>query len=78
MWKDISKELPSLLRIKIPRKVKCFTWQVLHGHTNDGLACDEVALGPFCCILCWKVKEDFDHIFWLCDFVRVVWIFLGY
>ena len=56
-----------LWRIKIPKKAKFFTWQVLLGHVNiiDRLLRNKFLLmGPSCCILYQKVKEDLDHILW--------------
>ena len=28
---------------------------------------------PFCSMLCRKAEEDLDHLFWECQFARVVW-----
>lgn len=64
-----------LWKIKFSRKVKFFTWQVLHGHTNmmDRLAWKLLSLvGSFCCILYRKAEKDMDHILGHCDFVRAV------
>ena len=30
-------------------------------------------VGPFCCMMCRKVEEDLDYLFWDCQFARVVW-----
>lgn len=30
-------------------------------------------VGPFYCILCWKVEEDLDQLLWGCEFARSVW-----
>lgn len=50
-------------RIKVPRKAKFFTWQVLHGRANtlDTLGRKVPLLfGPFGSIVCLKVEEDLD------------------
>lgn len=64
-------------RIKVPRKVRFFIWQVLHDHANtvDRLVRKlSLLVGPFCCILCWKAEEDLDHVLWRCEFACCVWI----
>lgn len=67
-WTILSSiHLSSLLRIKIPKKVKFFTWQVLHGRvkTLDRLLRKLPSLvGLFCYNLCWKAKESWDNFFW--------------
>lgn len=65
----------SLWRIKILRKVKFFTWQVIYGRSNimDQFARKLLLVGPFCCILRWKMEEDLDHILWTCEFVTSGW-----
>ena len=50
--------------------------QVLHGHANtmDRFVRKIPSLvGPFCCIFCWKVEEDLDHILWRCDLASIIW-----
>ena len=56
-------------RIKIPKKVRFFIWQVLLGCVNtfDRLVRRRTSLmGFLCCILCRKAEEDLDHLFWGC------------
>lgn len=55
-------------RIKIPKKIKFFIWQISLGQVNtlDRLAMTSL-MGSFCCILCWKVEEDLDHLLWNCQ-----------
>lgn len=63
-------------RIKVPRKVKIFSWLVLHGRlgTLDRLSRNFPSLiGPFCCILCWKANEDLDHVLWQFEMTSYVW-----
>lgn len=62
-----------LWRIKIRKKVKFFTRQVLLGRVNtmDRLLRKKSSLmGPFCCILCQKAEEDLGHLLWSCQFAR--------
>ena len=52
-------------RIKIPKKVRFFIWQVLLGRVNtlDRLVRGRTSfVGLFCCILCRKAEEDLDHL----------------
>lgn len=56
-------------RIKIPRKLRFYTWLVLHGQPNplDKLHRKVLILfGSSCCILYWKAEEDIGHILWSC------------
>lgn len=65
-----------LWRIKVSRKVRFFTWQVLRGRGNmkDRLSRKLPSLvGSFYCIFCRKVEEDIDHILWQCEFATSVW-----
>lgn len=52
-----------------------FSFQVLQGcaNTMDWLVKNLPLLGLFCGILCWKVKEDLDHILWRCKLFRAMW-----
>lgn len=62
-------------RIKIPRKVRFFTWQVLHNQANilDKLGWKLPTLfGPFVVFFVER-QGDLDHILWSCDVAVVVW-----
>ena len=64
-----------LWRIKVPRKVRFFTWQALHDLASilDRLVRKLPSLvGHFCCIFCQKTEEELDHILWHRDFVSGV------
>ena len=53
-------------RTKVPKKFKFFIWQVFLGQINivDRLVRRRTSLvGPFCCMLCQKAKENLDHLF---------------
>lgn len=65
----------TLWRIKVPKKAKFFSWQVLLGRVNllDWLLRKYLLVGPFCCIHCRKVEEDLDYLLWGCEFVRSIW-----
>lgn len=55
-----------LWRIKVPRKVRFFTWLVLHGHANtlDMLFKNmPLLVGAFVVFFCRNAEEDQDHIF---------------
>lgn len=71
LWRINSKER----RIKVPKKAKFFSWQVLLGRVNllDRLLRKYLLVGPFCCIHCRKVEEDLDYLLWGCEFVRSIW-----
>lgn len=72
----MGESISSLIwRLKIPRKMRFFTWQVLHGCISmpDRLVKKMPSLvWLFCCILFRKVEEDLDHILWYCDFAKRV------
>lgn len=63
-------------KVQIFKKVKFFVWQILYGRVNT---LDKVLrkvldlIGTWCCILCRRVVEDLDCIFWSCAFTYVVW-----
>lgn len=64
-----------LWRIKVPRKIRFFSWQVLHGCANtlDRLIRKlSLLVGPFGCILYRKAEEDLDHILWYCNYASGV------
>ncbi|TYK29954.1 reverse transcriptase [Cucumis melo var. makuwa] len=63
-------------RIKVCKKVRFFTWQVLLDRANivDRLVRrGEPRWSSNCCILCRKAKEDLDHLLWDCQYARAVW-----
>lgn len=70
MWPDPSFIRKSVFygiwRIKVPKKISFFISQVLGCMNNvDSLIRRRTSLvGPFCCILQQKTKEDLDHLFW--------------
>lgn len=63
-------------RIKIPKKVRLFIWQVLLDRVNTldrQVTKRALLVGPFCCIMCQKTEEDLDHLLWDCQYTRDVW-----
>ena len=63
-------------KLKIPKKVSFFTWQLLLGRVNTlqwMVRKRTMLMGPFCSILCRKAEEDLNHLFWLCHYTTAVW-----
>ena len=57
--------LDVLWRIRIPKKVKFFSWKVLLGRVNTMyrlLRKMPLLMGLFCCILCQKAEENLDRL----------------
>lgn len=55
------------------KKGRFFIWQVIHVSFNtlDRLLWKMPSLDrPFCCILCWRVPEDLNHLFRNCDYAQ--------
>lgn len=56
-------------RIKISKKFRFFTWQVLPVQVNTSrrlVRRRNSCLGPFFCSLCHKAVEDLNHLLWGC------------
>lgn len=61
--------LGSPWKMKIPKKVKFFIWQINHGRINTlGKLLRKLSflVGPFYFILCRRAEEDLYHLFWIC------------
>ena len=62
----------------VSRKVRLFTWQVLHGclrTSNKFVKKSPSMVGPFCCILLKSGGRL--RLLWRCDFVSNVWDFFS-
>lgn len=63
-------------RVKIPKKIEFFIWQVLLGRMNTlGRLAKKMPslMGPSCRILCQKAGKHLDHLLWDCQLATFVW-----